>query len=100
MGEIEIENYQFEWDDEKNEKNFKKHKIHFEEAIHVFFDDNRYEEFDEKHSIDEDRYKTVGMVRGILAVIHTERGEKIRLISARPADKSEVKKYYGQFDNF
>ena len=97
MSEIEIEEYKFEWDDEKAEKNFKKHKIKFENAAWVFLDDNKIEEYDELHSDFEDRYKVIGQVGKILAVIYTEHGEKYRIISARYADKDEQEEYYGQF---
>ena len=55
------------------------------------------DDYDEEHSYDEDRIKIIGMVDKILVVIYTERGERYRLISARLANKREVKKYYGQF---
>ena len=99
MGEIQIEDYLVEWDDDKAEKNFKKHKIRFEIAARVFLDDYRIEDFDELHSDDEERIKVIGRVGKILAVIYTERGEKYRLISARYADKKEQEDYYGQYQN-
>ena len=97
MGEIEIEDFIIEWDDEKNDLNYKKHKIYFEDAARIFLDDNRIEDYDEFHSDDEERIKTIGMVRKILVVVYTERGEKYRLISARRADKNEEAEYYGQY---
>ena len=99
MDEIEIDEYIIEWDDVKNERNFKKHRIYFEDAAWVFLDENRLEYFDELHSDEEDRIKVIGKVRNILAVIYTERGEKFRLISARKADKKEEDEYYGQYPN-
>ena len=100
MGEIEVGDYIVEWDDNKAEINWKKHRIHFEDAALVFLDDNRIDEFDELHSDYEDRVKTIGLVDKILAVIYTERGEKYRIISARQADKKEESDYYGQFNTF
>ena len=97
MGEIQVENYFVEWDDEKNKKNYKKHGLKFETAARIFLDENRIEEIDEVHSDFEERIKTVGRVGKILAVIYTERGEKYRLISARQADKDEEEEYYGQY---
>ena len=97
MGEIQVENYFVEWDDEKNKKNYKKHGLKFETAARIFLDENRIEEIDEVHSDFEERIKTVGRVGKILAVIYTERGEKYRLISARQADKNEEDEYYGQY---
>ncbi|MBR2178860.1 MAG: BrnT family toxin [Selenomonadaceae bacterium] len=99
MGEIEIENFQFEWDDEKNIKNYKKHKIYFEDAAFVFLDDYRIEDYDELHSDEEDRIKVIGKVAKVLVVIYTERGEKFRLISARYANKDDEEEYYGQFNS-
>ena len=99
MGEIEVGDYIVEWDDNKAEINWKKHRIHFEDAALVFLDDNRIDEFDELHSDYEDRVKTIGLVDKILAVIYTERSKKYRIISARYATKKEESDYYGQFDS-
>ncbi len=43
----------FEWDEVKNQKNIKKHKVSFDEAKTVFYDDNAYYEYDTEHSITE-----------------------------------------------
>ena len=93
MGEIEIGDLIVEWDDNKAELNWKKHKIYFEDAAYVFLDDDRIEDYDEY----EDRWQVIGKVRGILVVIYTERGEKYRIISARYATTEEEDKYYGQY---
>ena len=79
----------FEWDSEKAEINFKKHKVHFEDAALVFFDEHKLDDYDELHSDDEDRNKIVGKVGKVLVVIYTERTEKYRIISARLANKKE-----------
>lgn len=86
-----------EWDDEKNEINKNKHGISFESAGWVFSDEARLEFYDEIHSIDEDRYITIGKVAEVLFVVFTERdeGETIRLISARVATAKERRLYYG-----
>ena len=97
MGELEFEDLIIEWDDAKNEINFKKHKIYFEDAAYVFLDDDRIDYFDELHSDDEERWKVIGKVKNILTVIYTERSERLRIISARKADKKEVDEYYGQY---
>ena len=52
--------------------------------------------FDFEHSIDEDRYIAIGMVKDILFVVFTERKEKIRIISARLATEEERRIYYDQ----
>ena len=95
--EFGLGEYKFEWDSDKAEINFKKHKIKFEDAVYVFFDENRIDEFDELRSDDEDRYKIIGKVEKILVVIYTERKENFRIISARRADKDEEADYYEQF---
>lgn len=97
MGEIQVENYFVEWDDEKNKLNKKKHGISFETAARIFLDKNLIDDYDEIHSDFEERIKVIGRVGKILAVIYTERGEKYRLISARQATKKEEDLYYGQY---
>ena len=97
MGEIDIGGLIVEWDDEKAEANYKKHGIRFRVAARIFLDENRMDIYDEIHSENEDRWKVIGKVRDILAVIYTERGEKYRLISARLANKREEDEYYGQY---
>ena len=86
----------FEWDEEKNAANVRKHGIDFEEAAHVFEDDDRIEIYDMSHSGEEDRYNTIGMVNNVLFVVYTERREAIRIISARPATRRERSVYYGR----
>ena len=50
----------FEYDDNKNQINIKKHGISFKSAARIFFDYDRIEFYDEDHSYDEDRYNTIG----------------------------------------
>ena len=85
---------EFEWDETKNQKNIEKHGISFEIASYVFEDYDAIEIYDDIHSQDEDRYIIIGMVGDILYVVYTMRKEKIRLISARLADKDERRLYY------
>lgn len=85
----------FEWDDEKEVINIKKHHIDFDTAKKVFNDINRIEIYDIQHSILEDRYNTIGLVDEVLFVVYTERHENIRLISARLATEKERRIYYG-----
>lgn len=66
--------------------------------MNVFLDANALYYSDDEHSVGEERFKIVGMVEKVLAVIYTERGEVNRIISARHADKKEEAEYYGQFD--
>ena len=84
----------FEWDEEKNQINFKKHGIDFETAILVFNDLDRIEIYDISHSVEEDRHNTIGRVNEVLFVVYTERKDNIRLISARLATKKERSIYY------
>ena len=86
----------FEWDEDKNKINLEKHGIDFETAILVFNDMQRIEIFDLEHSVEEDRYNTIGMVNDVLFVVYTERKDNIRLISARLATKTERSIYYEQ----
>ena len=81
----------FEWDEDKNKINLEKHGIDFETAILVFNDMQRIEIFDLEHSVEEDRYNTIGMVYDVLFVVYTERKDNIRLISARLATKTDRK---------
>lgn len=86
----------FEWDEEKNEINIRKHKISFETAAYVFDDPHYIEMYDFEHSKHEDRYIAIGKVGNILFVVFTERKDSIRLISARLATESERRLYYDQ----
>ena len=85
----------FEWDYEKEQRNIKIHKISFETAKLVFNDDNRIEFFDVNHSDMEDRLITIGKVDKVLFVVYTERGDKTRIISARPANQQPRRRASG-----
>ncbi len=92
-----FDGFHIEWDDNKNEINKHKHGISFESAGWIFSDEARLEFYDDIHSIDEDRYITIGKVDDVLFVVFTERddGDTIRLISARLATAKERRLYYG-----
>lgn len=64
--------YNFEWDSDKAAQNLQKHKVAFEKAAEVFLDPVAISIFDEDHSIDEERWVTIGRDNGgmILVVIH------------------------------
>lgn len=87
----------FEWDDEKNIANFRKHGAWFEEAQTVWADEKSDEFFDPEHSEDEDRFIRIGhsTKSRLLLVVFCERekGEVIRIISARKVTKEEEKQY-------
>lgn len=91
----EIDGRWVEWDDKKALTNKVKHGVSFRTAAMVFSDPDRLEIFDDFHSDDEDRYITIGMVNKILFVVHTDRDDTIRIISAREATAKERRAYYG-----
>lgn len=86
---------EFEWDDKKAESNFAKHGILFEEAIEIFYDEDRLIEKDNRFDYGENRYKTLGKIsQRVFIVIYVEKHENlIRIISARKANKREVRKW-------
>ena len=88
----------FEWDDNKNRKNQKKHGVSFEEAVSVFYDELAVQFYDETHSyLDEDRFLLLGMSNKakVLMVCHCEKesGDRMRIISARKATRTETSYY-------
>ena len=83
-----------EWDTNKNDVNVKKHHISFETAARVFLDENRLDYYDIVHSINEDRYITIGLVEEVIVVVYTLRKTRIRIISARLATRKERELYY------
>jgi uncharacterized DUF497 family protein len=117
----------FEYDEQKEQMNIRKHGVSFRTAARVFFDEDYIEEYDSAHSDDEPRYNVIGDVSAgnarlhaaignvdrfaaelndILYVVYTERisnemntdpCEIIRIISARLANSFERGLYYGQY---
>lgn len=85
----------FEWDSVKAAANVRKHGVSLEEAVSAMRDDLAATARDLGHSIAEQRFITFGVsVRGrLLVVSHTERGNAIRIISARLATRGERKIY-------
>ncbi len=85
----------FEWDLNKAKTNLEKHGISFEEACTAFNDPLSLTIDDPLHSSDEERLVLIGMSYNnrMLVVVHTERGDNIRIISGRKATKKE-RKYY------
>ena len=117
---------QFEYDENKNQKNIEKHGISFKSAARVFFDYDRIEYFDEQESREEDRFDIIGDLSAgsinlfggndstignigkdtVVFVVYTERVkyirdnkevEVIRIISARYATSFERGIYYGKY---
>jgi uncharacterized DUF497 family protein len=87
----------FEWDEEKNRVNQRKHRIRFEEAQTAFFDEDALVFNDPDHSDDEERFLLLGLssMLRVLVVVHClrDRGDTIRIISARKATKTEREAY-------
>ena len=81
----------FEWDAAKAAANVGKHRVGFPEAATVLEDPLSTTFPDEVHSADEQRFVTIGASSGgrLLVVAHTERGESLRIISARRATRRE-----------
>ena len=92
-----MEMLSFEWDENKNEINKKKHGISFETAREVFYDDNAILFDDPDHSVGEERFLIIGMTRSLKVCIvshcYRDQDNVIRLISAREATKHERKTY-------
>ena len=86
---------QFEWDSAKAAENLAKHGVSFEEAATVFRDTLSATGPDPDHSVGEERSVIFGISTSgrLLVVAHTERGDTIRIISARPAIAGERKIY-------
>ena len=81
----------YEWDPEKAEANLRKHGVSFEEAATVFLDPLAVTYPDPDHSDEEDREITIGHSgkQRVLFVSHCQRGDRIRLLSARKATQRE-----------
>lgn len=90
---FELQGLEFEWDEEKYASNLWKHNIRFEEAAEVFFDESY--QFGDASVEDEMREFIVGFSfkYNLLYTVFVERGERIRIISARTATKEEENFY-------
>ncbi len=97
MYNISMETLKFEWDENKNEINKKKHGLSFEEASEVFYDDDAVLFDDPDHSVGEQRFLIIGAVGSskicIVSHCYRDNDNVIRLISARMATKSEIRYY-------
>ncbi|MFA6518308.1 MAG: BrnT family toxin [Candidatus Shapirobacteria bacterium] len=85
----------FEWDAGNEDKNWLKHQVSKSECEEIFFDPEKIELRDSEHSKIEDRLIVLGKTKKekLLFVVYTRRKDKIRVISARTADKKEEKLY-------
>lgn len=89
---------EFEWDPRKAAKNVRKHKVSFAEAASVLGDPLGVTVHDPDHSSDERRYITIGLSnRFRLAMVsHADRGDRVRIISARLLTRGEKEAYEKQ----
>lgn len=92
-----MENDRFEWDDQKAALNLARHGLSFDDAATAFDDPAGFEVADLRRDYGEARFRLIAKAWDgqILAVIVTERGERIRIISARLANKKE-RDFYAQ----
>ena len=92
-----MESIRFEWDETKNQSNQQKHKISFDEAKTVFYDEEARIIDDTEHSEGEERFVILGLSKkaNLLVVCHCYRASEtvIRIISARKATRTETKQY-------
>ena len=86
---------EFEWDSRKAEGNLRKHKVTFQEASTVFGDTLSMTVSDPDHSLREHRFITIGQSSRMrfLMVAHAQRGERVRIISARTLTRKERRDY-------
>jgi uncharacterized DUF497 family protein len=91
-----LENKEIIWDEGKNAANKKKHGLTFQEAALIFLDACFVVMLDESHSSQEEtRWKGIGALQNsvLITVVFAERGETLRLISARKSTKKEQEDY-------
>jgi len=90
-----VEELSFEWDSRKERANRRKHRVTFSEAATVFGDPLSITIADPDHDSAEERFVTLGMSepRRLLVVVHTGKGKRLRLISARRASRHERRTY-------
>jgi uncharacterized DUF497 family protein len=86
---------QFEWDAQKAAENLAKHGVPFDEASTVFGDPLAGTILDPRHSTDESRFVTIGLSTGqrLIVVVHADRDDRVRIISARRATRRERRTY-------
>ncbi len=87
----------FEWDPRKAATNFRKHGVDFRFAVEAFRDPERVERLDDSEDYGETRWHAIGLAgQALLAVIYVLRGDDIRIISARKADRNEFQSYWNR----
>lgn len=86
---------EFEWDDEKANVNWHQHGVAFYHAVEAIRDPFAVERFDTRRDYGEERINLIGMCDGVVIhVTYTERSERLRIISARRAERHEQDDYY------
>ena len=84
----------FEWDDAKSDASFTYRGFDFAYALRAFFDDSRVVSRDRRWDYGEDRYRLLGAIEGrVFVLIYTMRGSATRIISARKANRKEIRAY-------
>jgi uncharacterized DUF497 family protein len=85
----------FEWDDAKADSNEEKHGVSFLEAMTIFADPLSVTAYDPRHADAEDRFLTMGtsIAGRLLVMSHADRGDVVRVVSARLATRRERKDY-------
>lgn len=86
---------EFEWDDDTAEKNIEKHNVSFEIA-RVAFSDPDWLEFDDANPVELRYNRICRFDDALLVVTYTERGHRVRIITARRAQKNEQRAYFEQ----
>lgn len=87
----------FEWDNVKAARNLAEHKVSFAQAAVACCDPFAVAWIDERENFAEERFGLLGLYeREVLFVAYTERGDSIRIISARRAVRHEQDRYYRQ----
>jgi len=90
-----MKDHDFEWDDEKAARNLARHGVSFEAARLAFEDPFAVVREDRRRDYGENRYVLLGIVENhLLAVVHTQRDARIRIISARLAEPRERRRYH------
>lgn len=86
---------EFEWDPRKSAANLRKHGVAFSDAVTVLSSDDRAITLFDEAVGDEERYVTIGSdaLSRVLVVVYTIRGKRVRIISARRANKRERREY-------
>lgn len=86
---------EYEWDPEKDRRNQRRHGVSFAEASTVFLDPHAATVGDDRYAFEEFRFRTTGytMANRLIIVAHTDRGERIRIISAREVTRKERGQY-------